>query len=97
MSHEPPTHDANKPDDLDRLRPIEQQFYGRQDGEIRRSKTGVMRVTSSSLKIPDGFVVERNKADKMPPALTLNKIALGLLIFFLAFIGYIAWVIFQMG
>jgi len=97
MIHDPHSGDQKNADDLDRLRPIEQQFYGGPEQEARRSKTGVMRVTSSSLKIPDGFVVERNKADTVPKALTLNKIALGVLILFLAFIGYIAWAIFTAG
>ena len=95
MSHEPPEPVADKPDDLDRLRPIDQQFYGRNEDEIRRSKTGVLRVTSSSLKIPEGFVVERGHTQKLPPSLTLNKIAFGVLVLFLAFIGFIAWMIWE--
>ena len=94
MSHEPPDPAAEKPDDLERLRPIDPQFYGRSDHAIRRSKTGVLRVTSSSLKIPDGFVVERGKTEKLPQSLTLNKVALIVLGCFLAFIGFIAWMIF---
>lgn len=94
MSHEPPDSHDEKPDDLERLRPIEQQFYGRNDTDIRRSKTGVLRVTSSSLKIPEGFVVERGKTENLPQTLTLNKVALVVLVLFLAFIGFIAWVIF---
>lgn len=95
MSHEPPDSADGKSDDLERLRPIDQQFYGRNDTDIRRSSTGVLRVTSSSLKIPEGFVVERGKTEKLPQSLTLNKVALVVLIFFLAFIGFIAWVIFR--
>ena len=95
MSNEPPEPDAHKRDELERLRPIDQQFYGRNDTDIRRSSTGVLRVTSSSLKIPEGFVVERSKTEKLPQSLTLNKIALVVLILFLAFIGFIAWVIFK--
>lgn len=97
MSHEPPEPDSDTRDDLERLRPIDQQFYGRGDDEMRRSKTGVLRVTSSSLKIPEGFVVERGNTQKLPQSLTLNKIALGVLVLFLAFIGFVAWMIFEMG
>lgn len=93
MSHEPPDTDTR--DDLERLRPIDQQFYGRSDNEMRRSKTGVLRVTSSSLKIPEGFVVERGNTQKLPQSLTLNKVALGVLVLFLAFIGFVAWMIWE--
>lgn len=97
MSHEPPEPDTDTRDDLERLRPIDQQFYGRSDNEMRRSKTGVLRVTSSSLKIPEGFVVERGNTQKLPQSLTLNKVALGVLVLFLAFIGFVAWMIWERG
>lgn len=95
MSHESPEPGTDTRDDLERLRPIDQQFYGRNDNDMRRSKTGVLRVTSSSLKIPEGFVVERGNTQKLPQSLTLNKVALGVLVLFLAFIGFVAWMIWE--
>jgi len=97
MSDEPPRKAADRSDDIERLRPIDQQFYGKPDDDIRPSRTGMLRVTSSSLKIPEGFVVERGKTEELPKSLTLNKIALVVLAIFLGFVGFIAWVIFRAG
>ncbi len=97
MSHEPPEPRAGASEDLERLRPIDQQFYGNTEGDMRRSRTGMLRVTSSSLKIPEGFVVERGKTEKLPQSLTLNKVALLVLVLFIGFIGFIAWLIFEHG